>query len=43
MDNSEDIIDYQLEITEDGYANIDVYPRKRDGISFSGQIVKIKK
>ena len=43
VDNSEDVIDYQLEVTEDGYANIDVYPRKRDGISFSGQIVKIKK
>ena len=40
VDNSEDVIDYQLEITEDGYANIDVYPRKREGISFSGQIVE---
>lgn len=38
VDNSEDIIDYKLEISEDGYATIDVYPRKREDISFSGQI-----
>ena len=43
VDNSEDVIDYQLEVAEDGYAHIDVYPRKREGISFYGQIVEMEK
>ena len=43
VDNSEDIIEYQLVITDDGYATIDVHPRKREDISFSGQIVEIEK
>ena len=42
VDNSEDIINYKLEVTEDGYACIDVYPRKREDISFSGLIVENK-
>ena len=34
---------WSLEVTEDGYSSIDVHPRKREDISFSGQIVEINR
>ena len=38
VNNSEDFIDYYVEVSDEGYAHIDVNPRKREGISFSGQM-----
>ena len=36
--SDEDLIDYYIEVTSDGSAFIDVTPRKREGISFSGNM-----
>jgi len=38
VDSEEDLLDYTLNITEAGYASIDVISRKREGITFSGQL-----
>lgn len=38
VNNGGEVIDYCLDVSDEGYANIDVNPRKRDGISFSGQM-----
>ena len=38
VDSGEDMLDYTLDVTDSGYANIDVISRAREGISFSGQM-----
>jgi hypothetical protein len=36
--SDEDVIDYQIEVMDNGSASIDVTPRKREGISYSGTL-----
>ena len=38
-DNGEDVIDYQLEIFDNGQTTIDVTAREREPISYSGEII----
>jgi len=38
VNNNSETFDYYLEVSDEGYATIDVIPRKREGISFSGQM-----
>lgn len=38
VDNDEDVIDYTLYVNDSGSASIDIMPRKRESISFSGQM-----
>ena len=38
VSSGEDMLEYTLEVTENGYASIDVISRAREGISFSGQM-----
>ena len=34
--NEDDLLDYQLEVMDNGNTSIDVMSRKREGISYSG-------
>ena len=36
--NEDDLLDYQLEVMDNGNTSIDVMSRKREGISYSGQM-----
>ena len=36
--NEDDLLDYQLEVMDNGSTSIDVMSRKREGISYSGQM-----
>ena len=36
--NEDDLLDYQLEVMDNGSTAIDVMSRKREGISYSGQM-----
>lgn len=38
VNNDEDLLDYTLNVTDAGYVSIDVTLRKRESISFSGQL-----